>query len=223
MSTLKEEIILILEELGGEVVDRDGQAVRQIFKRVASTGTYSSVSTAVGELEQAGLVVRDQPNLKRTTRVALNGPGVRPGRKSLEVVMEKVSRTLADAVRADLQLVIDAHVAAGMQEQGTDPAKLEETEHKLAMAQAEVGDLRLKLRDAEAEPTRLRGQLDQVRQELEETREQLRIAQHNTEVWRRNAMGKPKVREMLTTFRDHLDDDSRRELDRLMRELPGGK
>lgn len=219
---LKDEILTILNELGGEVLDDDGKAVRKIFERVASTGTYSSVSTAIGELDKAGVVVRDMPNLKRTTRIAINGPGVRPGRKNLDVVMEQVSRLMADTLRVELQQVVDAHVAAGLDEQGVDPDQMADLREKLAMAEARIGDLKLALREAQQAPAQLRAQLDQARQELAEKTEKLTNTERSLESWKRNALGRPVVREMLAEVKDRLDPKVRAELERLMRELPSG-
>lgn len=210
---VQDEILAILEELGGEVVDPKGRASRKIFDRVASTGIYSTVGAALRQLEEQGLIVRDMPTLKSTTRIALNREGTRPGMQSMEVVLERFSRSMADQLSDTVHALIETHVAYSLEQAGSTQAEVDLLKEQLALKGVEIRDLKRQLREESATPARLRAQVDQLRSELEEECEARRIAEHNAQVWKNNALRKPA---------DHLDPEERRALDRLMRELPRG-
>lgn len=222
---LREAILQALEDLGGEVTCSSGKAVRKIFNELPAQyqKDYTKVSSEMARLEDDGLVYRDMPALKSTTRVALVKPGVRPGRKNIKVVMEKASRGMAQMLEHELQNAIDAHVAMARAQFEAEQAPECDHEDELAQLRNQVKALKGQLRDAQNAPAALQAQLDQQRTENEELREQLRIANHNVDVWRRQALGKPNVREMLTTVRDTLDPKQRQLLEGLMRELPSSR
>lgn len=221
--TIKDEVLAVLEELGGEVTDPDGYAVRRVFERIASTANFTAVSGAVGELDKAGLVVRDMPTLKTTTRIALNRPGVRPGRKALVVVMEQVSRLMAATLETELQTVIDAHVEAGMMENGVHPDDVADLRDRLAAAEQRVRAQSASIAELRAEPARLRERLAEVEAALAEEREARANAERALESWKRKALGKAAVRETLIEIRDLVDPAAVAEIDRIMRELPRGR
>lgn len=212
--SVKDEILTVLRELGGEVVDPGGLATRRIAERLASTASYTSVSTVLGQLERDGVVVRDQPNLKRTTRIALAGPGVRPGRKGATVLAERASRAMAAELERALGDVLDgleqAHQAA------LEAAEERARTHALASERAR------RERDQAREEARVqRAAREAAETEVAELRERAQIAEHNAEVWRRQALERPRVRELLATVSSQLPAETRRELEQLMRTLPG--
>lgn len=212
--SVKDEIVVVLRELGGEVVSPDGLATRRVAERVASTGSFTAVSTALGQLERDGVVVRDQPNLKRTTRIALAGPGVRPGRKGAAVLAERASRVLARELEDALGSVLDgleqAHQAA------LEAAEERACTHALASERAR------RERDQAREEARVqRAAREAAETEVAELRERAQIAEHNAQVWRRQALERPRVRELLATVSSQLPAETRRELEQLMRTLPG--
>lgn len=214
--SVKDEVLTVLRELGGEVVDPDGFATRQLAARVASAASSTQVSTELGKLDRDGLVERDQPNLKRCTRIALAGPGVRPGRKSAQVLAEQASRALARELEGALEGVLDgleeAHQAA------LDAAEERARTHALASERTRrERDQAREERDAALSAHRA------VEEELAEVREQAQIARHNAEVWQRQALGRADVRRTLTALRDQLPAGQRQALERLMRELPEGR
>lgn len=219
---VQDEIILVLEELGGEVREGSGLAVRKIFERMATTKSYTEVSSLMSDLEAEGKIIRDMPSLKRTTRVALAGRGFAPPVKDIKVVLEQFSRTLAEDLEGTVNHLVDAHVAAKLEEQRSKMTaeangELQAENDKLRKT---VEKLRERVKENEAEPMRLRGELDQAEAEIESLRERLRVAEHNVEVWKQNAIGRPAFREAMAAFKDKLRDDDRRALERMMRELP---
>lgn len=221
----KQEILTVLEEeLGGEVRDAGGLAVRRIFERIASTESYTTVSSLMSDLEAEGKIIRDMPSLKRTTRVALAGRGFAPPVKDLKVVLEQFSRTMVDGLEGTVNRMIDAHVEIRLQQERAEiqaeaDAELRAENERL---QAEVERLKGAVQEARQEPMRLRSQLDQAEADRESLEDRLKVAEHNAEVWRQNAMGRPRFREAMSALRDRLDDDERKQLDRLMRSLPEG-
>jgi len=228
-SRISQEIILILEEnFGGELTDPQGGVTRRIFDLMASTKTFTSVSSTVGQMDEEGLIVRDMPNLKRTTRIALNcgkfEGQFRPGRKSVQVITEQASRSLASLLENNVQEAIDAHVAYAIETMDTDdiPA-VQQLREELAMTRNELRLERRKPREAEEQLAVLRSQLDQVRTELEEEREQHRIAKHNAEIWRERAVGRVETSDAIQTLASALRPESARALEQLMRETPLGR
>lgn len=211
--SVKDEILLVLRDLGGEVVSPEGLATRRIAERLASTASYTSVSNAVGQLERAGLLVRDQPNLKRCTRIALAGPGVRPGRKSAQVLAEQASRALAAELEGALSGVLD-----GLEQ--AHQVAVEAREERLRVLALERDQARRERDEARSERDAALYAYRAVEEELAEAREQAQIAEHNAEVWRRQALERPRVRELLGAVRDQLEPTQRRELEQLMKTLP---
>lgn len=214
--SVKDEILTVLEELGGEVADPRGFATRQLAARIASASSAAQVSTALGQLDREGLVERDQPNLKRCTRIALAGPGVRPGRKSAQVLAEQASRALARELEGALGQTIgaleQAHQAA------LEAAEERARTHALASERTRrERDQAREERDAALSAYRA------VEEELAQAREELQITRHNAEVWQRQALGRADVRRTLVALRDQLPGDQRQALERLMRELPEGR
>lgn len=226
---LKHEILTVLEEMGGEVVDPDGFAARKIYERCshAQEGTYgySMFSGLTAELEDEGKLYRDQPSLKRTTRIALVKPGVRPAYKDIRVVMEKASRGIAETVESTISTMLDAHVAAAVEEQRPAIRAEAEAEFKdlIDEKDREIARLQARLRDAIAEPATLREQVRVLKQQHEEKDEQLRISRHNEQEWRRRASRArtEAVKEVEHKVRDLLRPEQKRQLEGLMREVPG--
>ena len=211
--SVKDEIVAVLRELGGEVVSPEGLATRQVAERVASTGSFTAVSTALGQLERDGIVERDQPQLKRTTRIALAGPGVRPGRKGAAVLAERASRVLARELESELDGVLD-----GLEQ--AHQAALEAAEER-ARAHALASERTRRERDEAREEARVQHAAREAAEtEVAELREELQIARHNAGVWQRQALERPRVRELLSTVSDQLTSESRRDLEQLMRSLP---
>lgn len=207
MARVHDEVLIILEELGGEVVEPGGAATRLIFERVSCTTNFATVSTAIGDLEKRGLLVRDQPSLKRTTRIALARDGVRPGRKALPVAMEHLSRSMSEAVEATVRDVIEA-------ERQAIHAEFEAQDR--AAESNEIANLRSQLQDRTNEVTVLRASLDQVRKERDDALEAQRIAEHNADVWRSKRLRAPELMEQI---RDRLSPEERRDLERMMKEM----
>lgn len=223
---LKQEVqTVLLEVFGGEVKSPDGLAGRLLFKHISSTGTYTTLSSALGQMDKDGLLVRDMPSKKRCTRIALPEYSSYPARKSLETVIEQATVELAALLSPQVRAVIDAEtdfLRSGMEEEIA--RRVEERvavlEQEAAVAKEEWSqgmmdrEARLELRSA---------QVANAEAEMAEMREQLRIAHHNTETWKRKAQNRgqqPVSSERFAKLRDKLPDAQRRELDALMRELP---
>lgn len=214
MGRVHDEILLVLEELGGEVTDKDGRATRLIFQRMSTTSSFTTVSTAIKRLEERGKIVRDQPTLKSTTRVALARPGVRPGRKSLPVAMEQLSRTMAENVEATVRDVIEAERDAIRAE--IEAEDREVIDLRVEELRNEIAGFRSQLQDRDNEIVALRASLDQVRRERDDALEARRIAEHNAEVWKRKRTAVPELMEQI---RDRLSAGERRDLENMMREM----
>ena len=219
-----DEVLLVLEELGGEVRDSSGLAVRKIFERMATTSTYTDVSSIMKDLEEEGLIIRDQPSLKRTTRVALADRGFAPPVKDVKVVLEQFSRSLAEDLEGTVNRLVDAHVQTELakREDEVSAQMNAELEKRNKQLQEQVGELREKVKRAQEKPASLQAKNDQLEQEVADLRERLRIAEHNAEVWKQNAMGKPRFREAMAAFKDKLPPEQKRQLERMMREVPSG-
>lgn len=221
-SKLKEEILTVIEELGGEVIDTDGFAARRVFERVASTGTYTAVSTALGELDKAGAIVRDMPNMKRTTRIALADRGFAPARKSLSVVSQELASSIAGEMETMVERVIEAEVQGRVAEYECERCEAAERDAELARQEAKALRSENATLRANNVNTSLKAQVDQLKAELADERERIRTLERSVESWKQNAMGRPVVREMLAEVKDQLDPKTRAELEKLMRELPSG-
>lgn len=209
--TIRDEVLLILEqEYGGEVRDPQGLAARKLFERCATTSSAGVVSTTLKQLDDEGVIVRDMPNMKRCTRIAMNDGRFEPGRKSLAVVSQYLAKTMADTFEQQVQHVVDAQSEARAQELANE--QVEAIQQELDLQKQEVKALRSKLASAEAP---LQAKIDQLEQELTEVREQLRIAEHNAEVWKRKTR---QVNDRIDSIRDRLSPDERRAIDRMMRQ-----
>lgn len=215
--TLRDNVIRTLKDLGGEIIDTNGLATRRLHEMLGANAPsrQATLSSLLSELERDGEIVRDQPNLKRTTRIAINRPGIRPGRKSLEVIVEQAGRFMAAQIEHDVQATIDAHVIAAQD-------GVEQLEDEVRRLKRHATQLKRQRDEARRERDARRREVETLRDNEQLLRERLRIAEQNGETWRRNALGRRSVRETLTTVREELDPGLRSQLDELMRELPTG-
>lgn len=218
---------ILLEEFGGEVFDPGGGVIRKIYDRMATSTSYVAVSGMISTLDRQGLVIRDMPSMKRTTRIALPEYSSHPPRKALSVVLQETSQTMVSSIEDQVSALIDAEAQRLASEVADDRLQAE-----LGLREEEIDRLNADLAAARSEIASLRrdsgnaalqAQIDQLKQELAEEREQRRIAENNAEVWRRNAMGKPKVKEMMAAIKDRLDPAQRKQLESLMTEVPASR
>lgn len=215
--TLRDDVIRTLKDLGGEILDTNGLATRRLHEMLGdhAPSRQATLSSLLSELERNGEIVRDQPNLKRTTRIAVNRPGIRPGRKSLEVIVEQAGRYMAAQIEHDVQAAIDAHVSAAQD-------GVEQLEDEVRRLKRHSAQLRQQRDEARRQRDELRRRVETDADTMNLLRERLAVAERNIETWRRNALGRPNVRAAITTIREELDPGLRSQLDELMRELPTG-
>lgn len=217
---LKREIeTVLLEHFNGEVYDANGLTTRKIFQYISGAKSIAQVSSALTEMDEEDRVHRDQPNQRRTTRVALPEHSSHPPVKAVPVMVEQSVREIGEMLEQSVNALVDNRVEAGIHEY---KKKIREEEQKkvaeeVDLLRSEVKSLRSKLTSGTAP---IQSQVEQLEAELAETREKLRIAEHNVGVWKRQAMGRANVQEMFTSVKDRLPDHMKRELEKVMRELP---
>jgi FMN phosphatase YigB (HAD superfamily) len=103
-----------------------------------------------------------------------------PERKALPVLIQYAGQDIAESIEQQVQHVIEAEakaLAADMDSEETDYYKAQ-----YSLMKQEAQSLRSQLA---SKHTPHEARIDQLEKELADVREQLRIAQHNAEVWKR--------------------------------------
>lgn len=249
------EILRVLADQGGMVVQKDGRALRRLADLLGyacTQRTLDALSSGIQDLARIDMIDREV-RAKRT--YAIMGPETYPGPFKLP---QRIVTVLAEAPVEDGNFADSAHglVPLAPEEDQGVRVPLQETEEpdydKLAAAllrqavdklsqkdetdamkerytllvndlNKQVDDLREELRtvkrnlkETDEQLYEARAERDQVRQELKESKEKLHRASHNANVLRQQLERRGNTHKVAET----LDDESKRNLDKLMRELP---
>lgn len=216
-ASVEEEILAILRDTGGVVRDDKGFAARFFYDRCATASNKQVVSGSLTRLDRQGLIVRDMPSAKRCTLIALPEAIKRPAHKSLRVVLSETVEDVVASMETQVQAVIDSEVQAELHKRGTSDEQVANLESECATLRATVESLKIKARPTDE----LQERISHLENQLNETREQLRIAEHNVEVWKQKAFNKRwKVADVYETVANRLTPQELNNLSKMIAEMP---
>lgn len=219
-ATIAARILEVLEAAGGEVTGKN--ATRYIKDKLPDVDDFH-VSSVLGFMDRRGQIVRDMPNTRRVTRVAINDGRFAPGRKAPDVIIQEHTKQMAAELKE--QLEYDAIEASGPSTEELErvQATVESLHQDLSEARDTIKVLQRDLAEEKRQATIMAEKVKDHRQLVEQLDDAKRtIAKLNKNIARMNSGRRPQtINEAIDTIEERLGSEKAHELRRIAQSVPG--